>query len=213
MSNKALLPDDSAGNSFLPNFCNITMLFGVVLGCMLLSFILTFASGWERGRFWETLGLLSIYLQWIGLTSTWLLCLLGKQLRKLGDVYAGLAAWCLIMLISASTAELAYWLGGDYLGMSLPWGFERWELLGRSLGISGISSALFLRYLYLERQWRRQMTARSEAKFQALQARIRPHFLFNSMNTVASLTRTDPAKAEAVVENLADLFRAALSNP
>ena len=41
------------------------------------------------------------------------------------------------------------------------------------------------------RRWRRQVVARSEARFQALQARIRPHFLFNSMNTVASLTRDD----------------------
>jgi two-component system sensor histidine kinase AlgZ len=88
----------------------------------------------------------------------------------------------------------------------------RWSLLGRSLGVSGIVGALLLRYLYLDSQWRRQVEARSEARFQALQARIRPHFLFNSMNTVASLTRSDPRRAEAVVEDLADLFRAALSD-
>jgi two-component system sensor histidine kinase AlgZ len=70
-----------------------------------------------------------------------------------------------------------------------------------------------LRYLYLYSQWQRQVVARSEARFQALQARIRPHFLFNSMNTVASLTRSDPRRAEALVEDLADLFRAALSDP
>ncbi len=45
----------------------------------------------------------------------------------------------------------------------------------------------------------------------ALQARIRPHFLFNSMNTIASLTRSDPAQAEQAVQDLADLFRANLS--
>ena len=45
----------------------------------------------------------------------------------------------------------------------------------------------------------------------ALQARIRPHFLFNSMNTIASLTRTDPERAEEAVEDLADLFRANLN--
>ena len=45
-----------------------------------------------------------------------------------------------------------------------------------------------------------------------MQARIRPHFLFNSMNTIASLIRTRPAQAETAVEDLADLFRAALAN-
>jgi two-component system sensor histidine kinase AlgZ len=49
-----------------------------------------------------------------------------------------------------------------------------------------------------------------EGEVDALQARIRPHFLFNSMNTIASLVRTDPATAERAVETLSELFRAAL---
>ncbi len=52
----------------------------------------------------------------------------------------------------------------------------------------------------------------SRAQVEALQARIRPHFLFNSMNTVAALVRVDPAAAERTIEDLADLFRAALSS-
>jgi two-component system sensor histidine kinase AlgZ len=47
----------------------------------------------------------------------------------------------------------------------------------------------------------------SEARLQALQARIRPHFLFNSLNAVLGLMRSDPRRAEATLENLADLFR------
>jgi two-component system sensor histidine kinase AlgZ len=46
----------------------------------------------------------------------------------------------------------------------------------------------------------------------ALQARIRPHFLFNSMNTIAALTRSNPSRAEQAVQDLADLFRASLSD-
>jgi two-component system sensor histidine kinase AlgZ len=52
--------------------------------------------------------------------------------------------------------------------------------------------------------------AEARSRIQALQARIRPHFLFNSMNTIAALTRSDPARAEEAVEDLADLFRATL---
>jgi two-component system sensor histidine kinase AlgZ len=52
--------------------------------------------------------------------------------------------------------------------------------------------------------------AEALSRIQALQARIRPHFLFNSMNTIAALTRSDPKRAEEAVEDLADLFRATL---
>jgi two-component system sensor histidine kinase AlgZ len=51
----------------------------------------------------------------------------------------------------------------------------------------------------------------SEARLQALQARIRPHFLFNSLNAVLSLIRSDPARAERALEDLSELFRALMS--
>lgn len=52
-----------------------------------------------------------------------------------------------------------------------------------------------------------------EARLQALQARIRPHFLFNSLNAVLSLIRSEPRRAEATLEDLADLFRVLMSDP
>ena len=73
----------------------------------------------------------------------------------------------------------------------------------------GAATALH-RYAYVQDQWRRQVSAQAKSEVDALQARIRPHFLFNSMNTIASLVRIDPAKAERAVEDLSDLFRAAL---
>ncbi len=52
----------------------------------------------------------------------------------------------------------------------------------------------------------------TEARLQALQARIRPHFLFNTLNAVLSLVRSDPRRAEHALENMADLFRALMRN-
>ncbi len=49
--------------------------------------------------------------------------------------------------------------------------------------------------------------ALAEAQLQALQSRIRPHFLFNSLNAALGLIRTDPRRAETVLEDIADLFR------
>jgi two-component sensor histidine kinase len=51
----------------------------------------------------------------------------------------------------------------------------------------------------------------TDARLSALQAQMNPHFLFNALNTVAALTRTDPRAAEATVENLADVLRRTLA--
>ena len=74
----------------------------------------------------------------------------------------------------------------------------------------GLVSVALLRYLFMRAQWRAQVLARSEARVQALQARIRPHFLFNSLNTIASLIADDPDNAEHATEDLADLFRGSM---
>jgi two-component system sensor histidine kinase AlgZ len=73
-------------------------------------------------------------------------------------------------------------------------------------------SALALRYFYVAGEWKRSIEMEALARIRALQARIRPHFLFNSMNTIASLTRTNPERAEQAIEDLADLFRASLGD-
>ena len=54
-------------------------------------------------------------------------------------------------------------------------------------------------------------TLAAQAELKALRAQINPHFLFNSLNTIASLISTNPSKAEEAVERLADIFRYALS--
>jgi len=82
----------------------------------------------------------------------------------------------------------------------------------RSLGVGFIVSALALRYFYVSAEWKRSIEMEALARIRALQARIRPHFLFNSMNTIAALTRSSPERAEQAVEDLADLFRASLSD-
>ncbi len=210
------LSDDAAlgPGVFLPRFCSIQAVFGIVLGGQLLVFVLVLAAGWRPGRLWENISLLSLYVQWIGLCCAALLCLLQRPLQRLSDRAAGVAAWVVVQAVTALIAELAWRVPHDLgAGLHLSGLDTHWDLLGRSLAIGGIVSAVLLRHLYLDRQRQAQALARSEARFQALQARIRPHFLFNSMNTVASLTRTDPARAEAVVEDLADLFRAALGDP
>ncbi|WP_269913859.1 sensor histidine kinase [Acinetobacter sp. HY1485] len=67
--------------------------------------------------------------------------------------------------------------------------------------------AFCLRYLYIRDQWQRQQNSELESRIQAMQARIQPHFLFNSLNSVVSLITIDPEKAEDALINLSQLFR------
>ena len=69
-----------------------------------------------------------------------------------------------------------------------------------------------MRLIYLQHQERLHQEVGATARIQALQARIRPHFLFNSMNTIAALIRTQPEHAEEAVEDLSELFRASLND-
>ena len=80
----------------------------------------------------------------------------------------------------------------------------------RAVIAAAVVSGLVLFYF----DWRQRVLspALSEARLAALQSRIRPHFLFNSLNTVLGLIRPDPRRAEAVLENLADLFRALMAD-
>lgn len=87
---------------------------------------------------------------------------------------------------------------------------NEYSTLARHLLIVALFASLFLRYLTLQAQLRERERAALQARLEALQARIQPHFLFNSMNIIASLIAIDPDKAEQAVEDLATLFRASL---
>jgi two-component system, LytTR family, sensor histidine kinase AlgZ len=65
---------------------------------------------------------------------------------------------------------------------------------------------------YFRLLWKAHSPALAEARLQALQARIRPHFLFNSLNAVLALIRREPQRAERALEDLADLFRTLMSD-
>jgi len=196
---------DTLQRAFLPNFCAIRMVFAVVVSAELLAIVLTLGAFPDPQLFWSELSLRSLYIQWVALTVSALYCLLRAPLGRLSHGLAGTAAWLLILLVTAGVLLAAQWLDLRTSTPLLP-------DLAIHLAIAGIVGAMLLRYLYEQHRERQRELAESQARLQALQARIRPHFLFNSMNTIASLTRVDPGLAEQVVEDLSDLFRATLSD-
>lgn len=203
-----MIPDKGSSDFFLPNFCERRMVLAVVVLAELFAFILTLAQSSYASDPWEDLALISLFMQWAALTSAAVLCLARKRLGRLEPVAAVMATYLLLLLVIIVITEATFLvLGGTVF---IPRAGNHIDFLLRNIAIGGIVSALALRYFYMQQQWRKRLEAEASARLDALHARIRPHFLFNSMNTIASLIGSHPEQAEEAVEDLSDLFRASL---
>lgn len=196
--------------SFLPDFCGSRTLFVLVLVAELLAISLALARPGSTGDRLQTLGLFSLLVQSVAVISAGALCLLQPRIRDLSEHWVAVCSYATTLFISLCVSELAWRLGSDWMSLPDEPALEHLPFLARSLGVSAISWALTLRYFYVQHQWRRHIESEADARFQALQSRIRPHFLFNCMNTIAGLTRRSPPLAEEAIEDLADLIRASL---
>jgi two-component system sensor histidine kinase AlgZ len=157
-----------------------------------------------------------MFLLWIGLCSAAALCQTTPWLAKQSVTTASIAALTLLAAVVAVVSEAVYQLG-EFLTNGAPAELSFFPehhatFVLRNIGVGFIVSALALRYFYVAAESKRAIELAAQARIHALQARIRPHFLFNSMNTIAALTRSNPVQAEQAVEDLADLFRANLSD-
>ena len=210
----ALAPASPAPRFYLPDLCRSRAALGIVLIVELTAIVLTLARNTITVDFWSDLGRTSFFLLWIGLAGVGLLCALRSRLARMsvsgGTTLTLLAISIIVALISL--AAFAFVTRGTR-GLAAPAmiGGSAASFVARNVAIAAIVTALALRYFYVTHEWRRNVEMQARARVNALQARIRPHFLFNSMNTIAALTRTNPARAESAVQDLADLFRANLS--
>lgn len=194
--------------SFLPDFCDVRSVFIVVLLGELLAVVLTLASSELTHSMVTDLAAYSLFIQWVGLCCAATLCFAKDYFKHMSCLWVTCLSYTIILLISLLITELVWRLIYiEYLPAQRA-AAEHTKLLLRNLGISAITGALCLRYFYIQYQWRRSIELTSNERLKALQSRIRPHFLFNCMNTIASLTRKDPDLAEKTVEDMADLFRA-----
>jgi two-component system sensor histidine kinase AlgZ len=205
---------DAGETFYLPDFCESRAALTIVLIVELTALVLTLARQNPEVGFWPDLARTSLFLLWIGLAGAGLLCWTGPWLRRLGVRGGSAAALALVMTLVAAVSIATFAIGRSSWGLADAMGLfppQPWEFLARNLAITFVVASLALRYFYVTHEWRRNVEMQATARVHALQARIRPHFLFNSMNTIASLTRSDPACAEQAVQDLADLFRANLS--
>ena len=184
---------------FIPNFCDVGSVFMLVLLVELLALLLALAPSSSQG-FWDRLALISLFAQWLALLNASLLCVLKNWLNRQSVFLCTLISLLIMLLASLLVSGLVLYFTETF-ALSDFSGQDQLYFVLRNLAISGLIYAVMLRYFYVQHQWRSNLQAQSHAQVQALKARIRPHFLFNSMNTIASLVRIDADKAEKAVAN------------
>lgn len=203
-------PRAIAPATWLPDFCSPPVLFAVIVVVELLVVAILIAPSDESQPLLPRLGTATLFAQWLALLSVVTLCQLRPLLARLPPARGEMVAYLIVLALTALGSTLVSMLDELLaLHLTLPAEF-RWRFVTRNIALAALLSAALLRYFYVIEQWRARVRAEAQARGDALQARIRPHFLFNSMNTIASLIRTDPRSAEHAVEDLSDLFRAAL---
>jgi two-component system, LytTR family, sensor histidine kinase AlgZ len=195
---------------WLPDFCTAPTLLAVIFVAQLVALIAALTGSHDHGLLLR-LGPLSVFVQWVALCCAAALCLLRKKLLLLPPAVGITIAYLCVLALTACCSLVAMAMDAVNGLRLVPNNATGPGFILSNVLIAGILAAVALRYGYVHMQWRSQLEASSKAQVEALQARIRPHFLFNSMNSIASLIRSQPKIAEETVEDLAELFRAALS--
>jgi len=200
--------DSATTQAYLPDFCVASTLFVIVLISELVAIMLTLAYHTPE-QFFVDLYKTSFFVMWFALLGSAIMCRLRERLEGAGQTRAFVISFFILLLLCLALAEIAWRLTTTFEDV-LYIDSSHAMFVGRTMAIGAIIIGLAMRYLYVSSEWRRSIVLEAQARISALQALIRPHFLFNSMNTIASLTRTNPRQAEEAVEDLSDLMRANL---
>jgi len=195
---------------FIPDLCNTRSVLILVLANEMFALIVAIVAFPLPNFNWASMGMVSLLTQWITLTSAAIICSFRPWLRQLRPWLALSICQLIILLDTAVFSVVGEWIiTPNFSGYSLWQQLDYW-MVAQNLLISALISGLVFRYFLVQHQLRVKESAELNARLQSLQSRIRPHFLFNSMNIIASLIAVDPKTAETVVEDLAELFRASL---
>jgi len=177
----------------VPDFRNLGVVARTLIGVNALAFAAALAAVPDWGAALERFVLVAARLEPALALTLAVLYALSPALGRLRYWQGGAAVVALALALSALLHVASAAPGEAATG------------LPRTLALAAIAALLLLAYLRL--LTRAYSPALAEARLQALQSRIRPHFLFNSLNAVLSLIRRDPRRAERALEDLADLFR------
>ena len=192
----------------LPDLCDsAAVLFIALIGVLLALCLVLFDSGLTNFD-WIGLGRAAAFICWNMLASAAALCALATRLRRLPLPVGACAALAAILGVCFFSSLAERWLLGTLIA-GYPFAVDL-PALARNLLVGALLGMAALRYFHLQGELIERERAELDARILALQARIRPHFLFNSMNIIASLIPEEPVQAERAVLDLSELFRASL---
>jgi len=188
----------------IPNLCKNSSLLIVVSYTQLLAvaLYLLIEKSWSLPK----LGVYSLYLQWWALGCVFTLCWLREPLSRIRSGYTQFLCAMVVCLAMFLIVELTtHIVGTSYLQSAV-------DLNGslRRLLACIIFLLIAMRVVALLGVLEVRANAESDSRIQALQSRIRPHFLFNSLNTISELAASRSEHAEHAINSLAMLFRATL---
>ncbi|MGH8703274.1 MAG: sensor histidine kinase [Burkholderiales bacterium] len=191
--------NQNAYSGALPNFRNLGIMLRILLAGNAAAAAAALVRGPDMLAAWREFVEIAALVEPLLVLSLLVLAALSGALRLL-PYWLGATAVVAVELVLTTAL---YFEGRALLGYS-PAPLERYLLL--------VTLATLALLAYFDLRGRALSPALSEARLQALQARIRPHFLFNSINAVLSLIRQDPRRAEFVLEDMAELFRVLMAD-
>lgn len=210
--NKKKKPEADEGLSMLPNFCSARSIGATLIVAELGAVLLAVMRSTHHPAPLYDFFLLSVLMSTTVLVWVVALCSLRSKIdlwsqRKVIGAGLGLA-----VLLGYVGGELSFYVGSIYPDFTQSSHIPRSGHILRALMLSSIIGFFVLYYLRVHYQLQKNARDMIEARTQALQARIRPHFLFNTLNTIAELTSINPEDAETAVYDLARLYRTSLSD-
>lgn len=174
-----------------------------------LALVLALAPGRGAGR-WTYFAMASLFAQWVSLLSLGTIYFARSRLRRLRPQQVAWVALGVVLLHTLAVVAVArVALGDAWGGDGLDWSIVSLQVAGIAATVGLLGLAAFRNHWHA----RRAAVRLKQAELEALQARIRPHFLFNTLNTATALVHGRPEQAERLLLDLADLFRAALAGP
>lgn len=188
---------------YLPNLCVPRSFLRTLAIAVLLAFVLALTVARTLPEFFIELGLHALFTLWVALASVLTICLIHRFYTPPNNVFATFIVTGVVLLFTL----VASWVG---MMLVKPSGHFDLLFVFRNLLISLVITLVMLRYFYIQGKWEAAVEADSSAKYEALQSRMRPHFLFNALNTVAFLVHKDPDTAENAILDLADIMRTTL---
>lgn len=197
---------------WLTDFCENKQIFVSVVMIQIVVVIYALSSLSFDIAFLYSLSILTLLAQFIGMTLIILLCKLRNRLNQFNVVYGVITVTAIVVVQTTIMSQLIGFLDLQ-LSLQLITGDASINYINIKLSLSSVIICLALvRYFYIQDQWHKQIQKLSDARLIALQARIKPHFLFNSLNSIAALISIDAEKAELAIADFSDLMRRTFSH-